>query len=101
MSMQLGYLVANKEWLNGLPADFKAGLNRAVDATISQMRKDVASEDANLYKRMETEGCEVHNLTDDEKAQWKQASESVYTTMQNELGADLIALAKKEADTLR
>jgi C4-dicarboxylate-binding protein DctP len=99
MSMQIGYLVANKAWYNGLSAEFRAGMDRAIDATIAQMRKDVEEEDAKLYARMAQEGCEVHNLTDDEKAQWKKASESVYTVMEKELGADLIALARKESGT--
>jgi C4-dicarboxylate-binding protein DctP len=100
MSMQIGYLVGNKAWYNGLPAEFRAGLDRAIDATITQMRKDVEEQDAGLYARMAQEGCEVHNLTDDEKAQWKKASEAVYTAMEKELGTDLIVLAQKEASTL-
>jgi C4-dicarboxylate-binding protein DctP len=100
MSMQIGYLVGNKAWYNGLPAEFKAGLDRAVDAAITQMRRDVEEQDAELYVRMAQEGCEVHNLTDGEKAQWKKASEAVYTAMEKELGADLIALAQKEAGAL-
>jgi C4-dicarboxylate-binding protein DctP len=100
MSMQIGYLVGNKAWYNGLPPEFKAGLDRAIKATIAQMRKDVEEQDAALYTRMAQEGCEVHNLTNDEKAQWKKASEAVYAAMQNELGTDLIALAQKEAGTL-
>ncbi|MDR1319448.1 MAG: TRAP transporter substrate-binding protein [Treponema sp.] len=100
MSMQIGYLVGNKSWYNGLPAEFRAGLDRAIDATITQMRRDVEEQDAELYARMAQEGCEVHNLTDNEKAQWKAASEAVYVEMERELGADLIALARRESSTL-
>jgi C4-dicarboxylate-binding protein DctP len=100
MSMQIGYLVGNTEWYNGLPEDFRRGLDRAIDATITQMRRDVEEQDAELYTRMAAEGCEVHNLSDDEKAQWKAASEAVYTEMEKELGADIIALAKRESAAL-
>ncbi|MDR1248709.1 MAG: TRAP transporter substrate-binding protein [Treponema sp.] len=101
MSMQIGYLVGNKQWFEGLPADFRQGLEKAIDDTISQMRRDVEEEDAQLYARMASEGCEVHNLTDEEKAQWKKASESVYVAMTSDLGADLIQLARSEAETVR
>jgi C4-dicarboxylate-binding protein DctP len=100
MSMQIGYLVGNKAWYNGLSPDLKAGLDRAINATIAQMRKDVEEQDTQLYARMAQEGCEVHNLTDAEKAQWKAASTAVYTEMERELGADLIALARRESETL-
>jgi TRAP-type C4-dicarboxylate transport system substrate-binding protein len=101
MSMQIGYLVGNKAWHNGLPAEFRAGLDRAIAATTAQLRTEVEEEDASLYARMASEGCEVHNLTDEEKAQWKQASEAVYRAMEQELGVDLIALAQGEAERLR
>jgi C4-dicarboxylate-binding protein DctP len=101
MSMQIGYLVGNKQWLEGLPAEFRQGLEKAIDNTINQMRRDVEEEDAKLYAQMASEGCEVHVLTEDEKAQWKKASEAVYVVMEKDLGADLIQLARGEAERLR
>jgi TRAP-type C4-dicarboxylate transport system substrate-binding protein len=101
MSMQIGYLVGNMAWFEGLPAEFRRGLQKAIDDTISQMRRDVEADDAKLYQRMTDEGCEVHVLTDEEKALWKQASETVYTAMEKDLGADLIQLARSEAEQLR
>jgi C4-dicarboxylate-binding protein DctP len=101
MSMQIGYLVGNKQWFEGLPEDFRQGLEKAIDDTISQMRRDVEAEDAQLYERMAAEGCEVHNLTDEEKALWKRASEAVYVAMAADLGADLIQLARSEAEIAR
>ena len=100
MSMQIGYLVANKAWYDGLPANFRAGLDKAIKTTIDKIRMDAEADEAQLYQRMAKEGCEVHNLTDAEKAQWKKASEAVYSAMNAELGAALIQLAQKEAGSM-
>ena len=101
MSMQIGYLVGNTAWLNDLPAEFRTGLMKAIDATISQMRKDIAEADVKLYDEMRAQGCEVYMLSDDEKAQWKKAAEKVYAAMEKDLGADLIKLAQSEAEKYR
>ena len=100
MVFQVGYLVTNLEWYNGLPADFRAGLDRAINATVTQMRINVEEEEARIYERAVNEGTEVHYLSDDELAQWKQIIPGIYDAVRAMHGADLIDLAVREAASM-
>ena len=101
MSMQMSFMIANKAWYDGLPAEFRAGFDRAVKATVDKIRSDAVVDNDNAFSKMAQEGCEVHVLTDGEKAIWKATAEkSVWPAMYTELGAELIDLARKEAGTL-
>jgi C4-dicarboxylate-binding protein DctP len=100
LAMQIGYLIVNKTWYDGLPADIRAGIDRAVKVTIDKLREEAVGADIDMYRQMQDAGCEVYNLSDADKELWKQTAESVIKAMEAELGADLIALAKKEAGSM-
>lgn len=93
LSMQIGYIIMNTGWFNSLPEDVQALINEAIDDTVAQMRVDIAESTAGIFKKIESEGCEVYRLTDEERAQWKEATAVVYDQIAASLGQDLVDLA--------
>lgn len=98
ISMQLGYVVMNTNWYEGLSDGVRAKVDEALDATISQMREDIEVSTAQVFEKIEAEGCEVYYLTDAERAQWEAATEAVYAKVSESLGQELIDLAQKCVD---
>ena len=95
LSMQLGYAIMNAEWFEGLPEDVQVLVKEAIDETIAQMRIDIEESTAGVFSKIEQEGCEVHYLTAEERAQWEEATATVYEKIAADLGQDLIDLAKQ------
>jgi len=95
----IGYaVIVNKKFWDGLPADIRASLERAMaDATkyandISQQENDDALE------AIRTSGSSIFiTLTDDQKAAWRKALLPVYDEMAPRLGRDIIEEFQKEA----
>jgi len=95
----IGYaVIVNKKFWDGLPADIRASLERAMaDATkyandISQQENDDALE------AIRTSGSSTFiTLTDDQKAAWRKALLPVYDEMAPRLGRDIIEEFQKEA----
>lgn len=95
LSMQIGYAIMNAGWFNSLPEDVRALVNEAMEETIAQMRVDIAASTAGVFKKIEEEGCEVYRLTDEERAQWEEATSVVYDQVAASLGQDLVDLARQ------
>lgn len=95
ISMQLGYIIMNTAWFEGLDEGVRAKVDEALDETITQMRTDIEASTAEVFEKIEAEGCEVYRLTDEERAQWEQATQAVYDKVAQSLGQDLIDLAQK------
>jgi C4-dicarboxylate-binding protein DctP len=88
----IGYVVVvNKKFWDGMPADIRASLQRAMDdATkyaneISQKENDEALED--MKKSGRTQFIE---LNPDQKARWKKAMLPVYSEMSSRVGKNVI-----------
>lgn len=96
MSFQTGYLLANKAWWDNLQADIKKVLLDTIKEVEAQQRAEIEIESDQLFERMAEEGCIVHKLTPEEKAEWIKATESVYEEMEDIVGKELIELARKE-----
>lgn len=94
MSMQLGYIVMNTAWFEGLPEDIRTGVQAALDETIAQMREDIVASTAKVFETIESEGCEVYRLTEEERAQWVDATAVVYDQIAEDLGQELVDLAR-------
>jgi C4-dicarboxylate-binding protein DctP len=98
----IGYtVIANKKFWEGLPADIRGDLERAMaDATkyandISQQENDNALE---LIRKAGT--STFITLTSEQKAAWRKAMLPVYDEMASRVGKDLIAQFEKSADTV-
>lgn len=87
--------VASK-WWDGLPADIRDGLARA----IAEASKDANSTAEKMHqenkKRIQASGrSEIVKLTDEELKAWRKAMLPVWKKFESEIGADLIKAAQK------
>lgn len=87
-------VVTNTKWWNGLPADIRAGLSKAMDAA-TKVNNQVASklnEDAKA-KIAASSNVKIHQLSPDARKAWKKAMEPVWKQFESGIGADAIKAA--------
>jgi C4-dicarboxylate-binding protein DctP len=89
-------VVANENWWNGLPADIRSGLTKAMKESIAYGNKIALTEDKDYRaKVIEAKKAEVIKLTPAEKEQWRNAMKPVWTQFEGEIGKDLIEAAQR------
>ena len=89
----LGYaVIVNKEFWDGLPEDVRGQLEQAM-AEATEFANGIAKDenDKSLQAMMDAGTTEFHEMTDEEKAAWKEALMPVREEMADRIGADLIA----------
>src|SRR5712691_876321 len=98
----IGYVViANKKFWDGLPADVRTSVERAMaEATkyaneISQQENDEALDEMRKSGR-----TQFITLTPAQKAAWRKALEPVYTEMVSRVGKDILAEFEKEVNSV-
>jgi C4-dicarboxylate-binding protein DctP len=88
-------VITNAKWWDGLPADVKAGLTKAMDeATVyaNKLANDINDGDK---KRIADAGkAKIFELTKDDLAAWRKAMAPVWTKFEGEIGKDIIAAAQ-------
>jgi C4-dicarboxylate-binding protein DctP len=97
----VGYaVIANKKFWDGLPADVRAGLDKAM-AEATKFSNDIAQKenDEALEEIKKSGKSQVLALTPEQKAAWRKALEPVYTEMASRVGKDTIAEFQKEANS--
>jgi len=97
----VGYaVIANKKFWDGLPADIRANLEKAM-AEATKFTNDIAQkENDDALAAIKASGkSQVLELTAEQKAAWKKALEPVYTEMTSRVGKDIIAEFQKEANS--
>jgi C4-dicarboxylate-binding protein DctP len=97
----VGYaVIANKKFWDGLPADIRAGLDKAM-AEATKFSNDIAQkENDDALEEIKKSGkSQVLALTPEQKAAWRKALEPVYTEMASRVGKDTIAEFQKEANS--
>ncbi|RVU12611.1 TRAP transporter substrate-binding protein [Methylobacterium oryzihabitans] len=95
----IGYaVITNKKFWDGLPADVRAGLEKAM-AEATTYANEVASKDnAEAMDEMRKSGkITFIELTADEKAAWKKALEPVTADMSKRVGKDVVDEFQREA----
>jgi C4-dicarboxylate-binding protein DctP len=98
----VGYaVIANKKFWDGLPADIRANLDKAM-AEATAFTNDIAQKenDEALDEIKKSGKSQVLELTAEQKAAWKKALEPVYTEMTSRVGKDIIAEFQKEANSV-
>ncbi len=93
-----GFILANDKFWQGLPEDIRAELAEVIQLVLDDTRNADGSELQNMLAQIESEGCEVHTLTPDEREKWRQASMSVYDDYSEEIGPELIAEVQKAVE---
>ncbi|MDH5424221.1 MAG: TRAP transporter substrate-binding protein [Gammaproteobacteria bacterium] len=93
----LGYLVVvSDEFWSNLPADIRNTVSGALKEATEANRKFAAIADKGDRKKIEDDKyAKVVELTDAERAAWRQATAPVWTEFRDEIGAELIDDVKK------
>jgi C4-dicarboxylate-binding protein DctP len=88
----LGYaVIANKKFWDGLPADVRSALNRAMqEATAYEREIAPTDNDAALAAVREAGTTAVYVLTPDERAAWQKALQPVHRQFESRIGGDLL-----------
>ena len=92
----LGYaVIVNKQFWDGLPEDVRANLEKAMAEATVYANGIAADENDKALQAMKDAGTtEFHEMTDEEKAAWKEALLPVHEEMADRIGADLITQIK-------
>jgi C4-dicarboxylate-binding protein DctP len=84
-------LVTNKKFWDGLPADLKEPLARAVKESTDYFNETAAKDNADALEKIKASGkVQVHYLTDDEKKAWVAKLMPVHKEMQSRFGKDFV-----------
>jgi C4-dicarboxylate-binding protein DctP len=84
-------LVTNKKFWDGLPADLKEPLARAVKESTDYFNETAAKDNVDALEKIKASGrVQVHYLTDDEKKAWVAKLMPVHKEMQSRFGKDFI-----------
>ena len=87
-------VVVNADWWNGLPADIRDGLTKAM-AEATKVNNEVAGKlnaDAKA-KIAASSGVTIHALSPEQRAQWKAAMKPVWDQFRDQIGGDVIDAA--------
>jgi C4-dicarboxylate-binding protein DctP len=89
-------VVTNASWWNGLPADVRSALAKAMTESIAYGNKIALTEDETYRSQViEAKKAEVIKLTKAEKAEWRKAMKPVWAQFESEIGKDLIEAAEQ------
>jgi C4-dicarboxylate-binding protein DctP len=84
-------LITNKKFWDGLPADVRPGLDRAVKESTEFFNETAAKDNADALDKIKASGkIEVHYQTDAEKQAWIKKLMPVHKEMQSRFGKDFI-----------
>lgn len=98
----VGYaVITNKKFWDGLPADVRAALTKAM-AEATAFTNDIAQkENDDALEEIKKSGkSQVLALTPEQKAAWRKALEPVYAEMASRVGKDVIAEFEKEVNSV-
>ena len=84
-------LVTNKKFWEGLPADLKAPLARAVKESTEYFDETAAKDNVDALEKIKASGkIQFHVLTDEEKRAWVAKLMPVHKEMQSRFGKDFV-----------
>ena len=100
LSFTVGYLLANKAFLDNLSPDVKKTVLETIKEVQTNMRKEIVQENQSVFKQIAEKGTTVSTLTLEQIAAFKTATAPVYDEMKSAIGADLIKSAQDEVQEL-
>ena len=88
----LGYaVIANKKFWDGLPADVRTALERAMQEATAYEREIAPTENEAALAAVKQAGTtEVHVLTPEQRAAWQEALRPVHREFESRIGGDLL-----------
>jgi C4-dicarboxylate-binding protein DctP len=91
-------LITNKKFWDGLPADVRSGLDRAVKESTQFFNDTAAKDNADALVQIKATGrVQMHVLTETEKQAWVTKLMAVHKEMQGRFGKDFIERVYKES----
>ena len=94
----VGYaVITNKRFWDGLPADIRASLTKAMKEATDFTNEIAQKENDEALNEIKKSGkSQLVTLTPEQKAAWRKALEPVYTEMVSRVGKDILAEFEKE-----
>ena len=94
--LQYAVIVNSKFW-NGLPADIRAQLTKAMDEATDYTNSIAHEENVDALAKIKASGkTTLHYLTDDQKKAWQKAMAPTYTWAKGRVGQEVLDLIAKE-----
>ena len=91
-------VIVNKKFWDGLPADVRTILNKAMSEATEYENKASQEEEDDVVQKIKASGkIEVYTLTKAESEAWRKAMLPVHKSMEKRIGAEWIAEINKEA----
>ncbi|HSI67663.1 MAG TPA: DctP family TRAP transporter solute-binding subunit [Planococcus sp. (in: firmicutes)] len=83
-------LLANNDFFNGLPEDLQELVTEAAEEFRTEQRELAQQQDSEFMEQLEEAGMQINDLTDEQRDEFREAAESVYTKYEDQIGRDLI-----------
>jgi C4-dicarboxylate-binding protein DctP len=98
----VGYaVITNKRFWDGLPADVRANLSKAMAEATAFTNEIAQKENDEALDEIKKSGkSQIITLTAAEKAAWRKALEPVYTEMTSRVGKQILAEFEKEVNSV-
>ncbi len=98
----IGYaVIVNKKFWDGLPADIRTKLEGAMKEATKYNNEIAEKENEDALEAIKKSGkIKVHELTDQERQEWRNALKPVWKKVEDRVGKDLIDAVDKEANAL-
>ena len=96
--LQYAVIVNSKFW-NGLPADIRGQLTKAMDEATDYTNSIAHEENVDALAKIKASGkTTLHYLTDDQRKAWQTAMRPTYTWAKGRVGQEVLDLVAKELD---
>jgi C4-dicarboxylate-binding protein DctP len=91
----IDYMVlVNAKWWNGLPADIRAGLTKAMAEATAANNEIAAKLNIEAKKKIAASGVTtIHQLTPEQHAAWVKSMHPVWTKFRKQIGGDIVDAA--------
>jgi C4-dicarboxylate-binding protein DctP len=96
--LQYAVIVNTKFW-NGLPADIRAQLDKAMKEATDYTNSIARKENEDALAEIKASGkTELHYLTDDQRKAWKTAMAPTYEWAKGRVGPEILDLLRQAAE---
>lgn len=92
-------LLLNNDFYNSLPEDLQEIVDQAAIDFRTEQRKLAEQQDAEWVKELEEFGVQINELTDEQKAEFREAAQEVYDKYASEIGEDVIEKALEYSES--
>ncbi len=94
-------VIANKKFWDGLPADIRTQLEKAMQEATDYNNSIASQENADALGAIKASGkSEVYEPTKEEREEWRQALVATYKSVESRVGKDTIEALQKETAAL-